>query len=94
MIIRGGENHFPAEIENVLLAHESVAEVAVVGLPDERWGEIIAAFIRTSSDGALDVEALHRHCRANMSPQKTPVIWIHVDEFPMTGSRKIQKFRL
>ena len=47
MIIRGGENHFPAEIENVLLEHASVAEVSVVGLPDETWGEVIAAFVRT-----------------------------------------------
>jgi len=49
MIIRGGENHFPAEIEYVLITHDSVAEVAVVGLPDEKWGEIIAAFVRTWS---------------------------------------------
>ena len=52
MIIRGGENHFPAEIENCLLEHASVAEVAVVGLPDPKWGEVIGAFIR--STGLLD----------------------------------------
>ena len=93
MIIRGGENHFPAEIENVLLEHPSVAEVAVVGLPDERWGEVIAAFVRTESQ-ALDRDALHAHCRASLSPQKTPAVWCRVDAFPMTGSGKIQKFRL
>ena len=92
MIIRGGENHFPAEIENCLLEHASVAEVAVVGLPDPKWGEVIGAFIR--STGPLDKAALHAHCRANMSPQKTPNFWVQVEDFPLTGSGKIQKFVL
>ena len=92
MIIRGGENHFPAEIENCLLEHASVAEVAVVGLPDPKWGEVIGAFIR--SIGPLDKAALHAHCRANMSPQKTPNVWVQVEDFPLTGSGKIQKFVL
>jgi len=94
MIIRGGENYFPAEIENVLLEHESVAEVSVVGLPDETWGEVIAAFIRTEGGRALDRGALHAHCRARLAPQKTPALWCRVDAFPLTGSGKIQKFRL
>ena len=94
MIIRGGENHFPAEIENVLLEHPAVTEVAVVGLPDEKWGEVIGCFIRSEGDAPLDIEDLRRHCRANLSPQKTPTVWRRVDEFPLTGSRKIQKFRL
>ena len=94
MIIRGGENHFPAEIENVLLEHASVAEVAVVGLPDETWGEVIAAFVRTEGSQELDRDALHDHCRARLSPQKTPTLWCRVDAYPMTGSGKIQKFRL
>lgn len=66
MIIRGGENHFPAEIENCLLKHPDVAEVAVVGLPDPKWGEVIDAFIRGA--GLLNKAALHAHCRTNMSP--------------------------
>ena len=94
MIIRGGENHFPAEIENVLLEHASVAEVAVVGLPDETWGEVIAAFVRTEGGREVDRDALHAHCRASLSPQKTPTVWCRVDAFPMTGSGKIQKFML
>ena len=94
MIIRGGENHFPAEIENVLLEHASVAEVSVVGLPDETWGEVIAAFVRTEGGRELDRDALHAHCRASLSPQKTPTVWCPVDAFPMTGSGKIQKFKL
>ena len=92
MIIRGGENHFPAEIENCLLEHVSVAEVAVVGLPDPKWGEVIGAFIR--GKGVLEKAVLHAHCRANMSPQKTPNVWVQVESFPLTGSGKIQKFVL
>ena len=94
MIIRGGENHFPVEIENVLLEHASVAEVAVVGLPDEKWGEIIACFVRPSAGCGLDVAGLRSHCRRHLSPQKTPTVWCRVDAFPSTGSGKIQKFRL
>ena len=93
MIIRGGENHFPAEIENALLEHAAVAEVAVVGLPDERWGEVIGAFIR-STGTRLERAALHAHCRAHMSPQKTPTVWCQVAAFPLTGSGKIRKFAL
>lgn len=89
MIIRGGENHLPAEIENCLLEHPDVSEVAVVGLPEPKWGEVIDAFIRSA--GPLDKAALHAHCRANMSPQKTPSVWVQVEDFPLTGSGKIQK---
>jgi fatty-acyl-CoA synthase len=92
MIIRGGENHFPAEIEAVLVTHPDVAQVAVVGLPDEKWGEVIAAFIL--SDNIPDVEQLRTHCRAIMSPQKTPSVWVHVSDFPLTGSGKVQKFAI
>ena len=94
MIIRGGENHFPAEIENTLIEHPQVAEVAVVGIPDERWGEVIAAFIRAEPGVLLDQNALHQHCRDLLSPQKTPTIWMQVEAFPMTGPGKIQKFKL
>ena len=94
MIIRGGENLFPAEIENILLEHPDVAEVAVVGVPDERWGEIIACFVRLAPGATLDEGVLRAHCRAHLSPQKTPAHWIEVAEWPLTGSGKIQKFVL
>lgn len=90
MIIRGGENHFPAEIEAVLVTHPNVAQAAVVGLPDEKWGEVIAAFIL--SDQSLDVADLRSHCRAHLSAQKTPSVWARVPDFPLTGSGKVQKF--
>ena len=94
MIIRGGENHFPAEIENTLLEHPNVAEIAVIGLPDEKWGEIIAAFYRSESNVDVDEGSLRAHCRAHLAPQKTPVVWQRVTSFPLTGSGKIQKFAL
>jgi fatty-acyl-CoA synthase len=92
MIIRGGENLFPTEIENALLEHSSVAEVAVVGLPDLKWGEIIGAFVRSEDNRPIDVGMLRQHTRQLLSPQKTPVVWCQVVEFPLTGSGKIQKF--
>ena len=94
MIIRGGENIYPAEIENVLLEHPDVAEVAVVGIPDDRWGEIVACFIKTAAGAELNPAALVEHCRARISPQKTPAKWIAVASWPLTGSGKIQKFTL
>lgn len=94
MIIRGGENLFPAEIENVLIEHPVVAEVAVVGLPDPKWGEIVACFFRTDGDQDIEPNILHDYCREQLSPIKTPVVWCRVEEFPLTGSGKIRKFVL
>ena len=94
MIIRGGENHFPAEIENAMLTHLKIQEVAVVGIPDKKWGELIACFFRTIDETKLTPSVLKAHCRLVLSPQKTPNIWVSVDSFPKTGSGKIQKFAL
>ena len=94
MIIRGGENYFPAEIENVLLEHPAVSEVAVVGLPDDKWGEIIACFAKPVPGEVIDPTELRSHCRAHLAPQKTPAVWVQVRDFPLTGSGKIQKFAL
>lgn len=94
MIIRGGENLFPAEIENVMLEHPDVLEVAVVGIPDEKWGEIVACFVRLRAGAALDKQALVSHCREHIAAIKTPAHWIEVTEWPLTGSGKIQKFVL
>ncbi len=95
MIIRGGENLFPAEIEEVLYRHLAVAEVAVVGLPDEKWGEVVAAFVRPADPAAPPTVAeLRAHLRAALSPQKTPSRWYMVEAFPLTGSGKIQKFAI
>lgn len=95
MIIRGGENLFPAEIEEVLYRHPAVAEAAVVGLPDDHWGEVVGAFIRPRDPSAPPAIAeLRSHLRACLSPQKTPTKWYAVDGYPLTGSGKIQKFAI
>ncbi len=95
MIIRGGENLFPAEIEAALLEHPALAEVASAGVPDEKWGEIVACFMRLA-DGAErpSDDDLKAFIRERLSPQKTPAHWVWVKEFPLTGSGKIQKFQL
>jgi fatty-acyl-CoA synthase len=97
MIIRGGENIYPREVEDVLFQHPGVADVAVVGLPDDKWGEIVAAVIRPASPNAADrpsVTALREWVRANLAAHKTPAQWFQVEAFPLTGSGKVQKFRL
>ena len=77
-----------------MLEHPSITEVAVVGIPDDKWGEVVACFIRADPTEEIDTKALHRHCRQRLSPQKTPVVWCKVEAFPLTGSGKIQKFAL
>ena len=94
MVIRGGENLFPAEIETVLHEHPAIIEAAVVGVPDARMGEELAAFLRTKKDWKPDIHDLRAHVRESLAAQKTPLYWIFVEEFPLTGSGKIQKFVL
>jgi fatty-acyl-CoA synthase/long-chain acyl-CoA synthetase len=95
MIIRGGENIYPAEIEAVLLRHEAIAEAAVFGVADSYWGETVGAALRFRPDIVQPtVEELKQHCRVLLSPQKTPTSWHFVSAFPITASGKIQKFAL
>jgi len=94
MIIRGGENLFPAEIENAMLEHPDVGEVAVVGVPCPVYGEQVACFMRASGGRRPDAAELKAFIRERLSPQKTPKHWLWVDQWPLTGSGKIQKFKL
>jgi len=94
MIIRGGENIYPREIEDLLFRHPEVAEAAVVGIPHARWGEQVVAFIRPATGQLPREEDLFTYCLERLSPQKTPQRWVFVDAFPMTASGKIQKFML
>ncbi|MEO1706625.1 MAG: AMP-binding protein [Pseudomonadota bacterium] len=94
MIIRGGENLFPVEIENAMLEHPDVAEVAVVGIPDKKWGEQVACFMRPVGETRPTDADLKTFIRRTLSPQKTPAFWVWLDEWPLTGSGKIQKFKL
>ena len=93
MIIRGGENLFPAEIENVLLEHPSIAEVAVVGVPDDKWGEIAICFFRAGGGTAPDRAELVAHLRSQLAAPKTPAHFIAVEGFPLTGSGKVPQIR-
>jgi fatty-acyl-CoA synthase/long-chain acyl-CoA synthetase len=93
MIIRGGENIYPVEIESCLLQHPDVADVAVFGAPDEKWGEVVAAAIRLTPSASACAERLVAHCRAAMA-HKVPTLWFASTEFPLTASGKVQKFRL
>jgi fatty-acyl-CoA synthase len=93
MIIRGGENIYAAEIEQVLFTHPGVREATVLGLPDPTWGEIVAAVVvPTREDQPPTAEELRDHCRTHLAPHKTPVRWLHATDLPLTGSGKIQKF--
>jgi fatty-acyl-CoA synthase len=96
MIIRGGENIYPREIEDLLFAHPKVAEVAVVGVPDERWGEVMVAYIRPvpGEEANLSEEELKVYCRGQLAAFKTPQHWVFVETLPLTPSGKIQKFVL
>jgi fatty-acyl-CoA synthase len=91
VIIRGGENIYPKEVEDVLYRHPGVAEVAVVGKPDPVWGETVAAFVRPASGAAVTGADLHAFCRAHLAAFKAPVTWVFVESFPVTGSGKIRK---
>jgi fatty-acyl-CoA synthase len=94
VIIRGGENIYPAEVEDVLLRHPGVAYVAVIGLPDERWGEIPVACYRAFPGARPDPDDLARHARIALAAYKVPRRWIEVDSFPLTASGKVKKFEL
>lgn len=92
MIIRGGMNLYPKEIEDVLFAHPEVSQIAVVGVPDERWGEVVAAVVMPGPGAARPrVDDLYAYSRANLAPQKTPELWFFVDKYPLTPTGKIQK---
>jgi fatty-acyl-CoA synthase len=86
MIIRGGENIYPREIEDVLSAHPDVADAAVVGLPDPEWGEIVGAFIRPHPGAQPYGEGLARYCRGHLARFKVPQVWRFVDSYPQTAS--------
>ncbi|MBN9735610.1 MULTISPECIES: AMP-binding protein [unclassified Pseudonocardia] len=97
LIIRGGENIAPAEVEIALAAHPDVVEAAVIGLPDPEWGEIVAAVVVPTApvrDEEASGDALAEHCLARLSPYKVPVRWFFRDELPHTPAGKVQKFTL
>lgn len=94
LIIRGGENLSPAEIEDALRSHECVLDVAVFGITSEFFGEEVAAAVLLQPEAVATEDDLKDHVRRQLSAQKIPTIIVVVEEFPLTGSGKIQRFKL
>lgn len=94
MIIRGGENIYPREIENFLYNMPEIEMVEVVGLPDEKYGEIVGAFIKLKEGASLTEEEVRDFCRGKIARYKIPKHVFFVDDFPKTASGKIQKYKL
>ena len=92
MIIRGGENIYPREVEEFLYTHPSIVEVQVFGIPDEKLGEVVCAWIQVAEGAALTVEGVKDYCKDQITHFKVPLHIRFVDEFPMTVTGKIQKF--
>jgi fatty-acyl-CoA synthase len=94
LIIRGGENIYPREIEEFLYTHPRVADVQIVGLPDERYGEEVSAWIRPKPGTLLTEEEIRDYCRGRIAHFKVPRYVVIVDEYPTTVTGKVQKFKL
>ncbi len=94
MIIRGGENIYPKEIEEFLRTHEAVEDAEVVGIPDQRYGEVVGAFVIPRKGMSLTEDDLREYCRHKIAFYKTPKHFFIVEGFPQTASGKIQKFKL
>jgi fatty-acyl-CoA synthase len=93
MVIRGGENLFPAEIEAVLVEHPAVGDAAVIGVPDALMGEELAAFVRVAGERPTAAE-LRAYVRARLAAPKAPRYWVFVEALPLNASGKVQKSAL
>ena len=94
MIIRGGENVYPREIEEFLYRHPDISDVQVIGVPSERYGEEVMAWVRLREGAAASEADLTDYCRGRIATFKIPRYWKFVDAFPMTVTGKIQKFKM
>jgi len=94
LVIRGGENIYPREIEEFLFTHPAIEQVSVVGVPDARYVEELCAWVKLKAGATLSEEELRNFCRANLAHYKAPRYIRFVDEFPQTVTGKIQKFKI
>jgi fatty-acyl-CoA synthase len=94
MVIRGGENVYPREVEEFLYSHPSIADVQVIGVPDTRYGEELMAWIIPRAGASIDVEAVREFCQGRIAHYKIPRYVKTVDAFPMTVTGKVQKFKM
>ncbi|WP_369240384.1 class I adenylate-forming enzyme family protein [Streptomyces sp. R21] len=91
MIIRGGENIYPKEIEDVLASDPSVLEAAVIGVPDEKWGEVVVAYVQPRPGSTVDPAALETHCARSLTGFKRPASYVVVEAIPKNAVGKIDK---
>jgi fatty-acyl-CoA synthase len=94
MVIRGGENVYPREVEEFLYGHPDIADVQVIGVPDERFGEELMAWVIPRGDAALDTESVRAFCQGRIAHYKIPRYVKVVDAYPMTVTGKVQKFKM
>jgi fatty-acyl-CoA synthase len=94
MIIRGGENVYPREVEEFLHTHPGVSEAQVIGVPSAKYGEEVMAWVRLKPEVTLEADELAKFCAGRISTFKIPKYWKFVSEFPMTVTGKVQKFRM
>jgi long-chain acyl-CoA synthetase len=94
MIIRGGENIYPKEIEDVLLSHPSVLEAAVIGVPDATWGEVVVGYVQARPGHVVEAGALKALCAQRLSGYKRPVQYVVVDALAKNAVGKIDKVSL
>jgi fatty-acyl-CoA synthase len=94
MIIRGGENIYPREIEELVYRHPAVQDVQVVAVPSKKFGEEVCAFVITKKDMTATAKEIQDFVAHNMSRHKVPAMVLFAKEFPMTASGKIQKYKL
>jgi fatty-acyl-CoA synthase len=94
MVIRGGENVYPREVEEFLYGHPDVADVQVVGVPDPRYGEELCAWVQLRDGAELSDDDVREFCRGRLAHFKVPRYVMFVDEFPMTVTGKVQKFKM
>jgi fatty-acyl-CoA synthase len=94
MIIRGGENIYPKEVEDFLRIHPLIRDVQVVGVPSEKYGEEVMAFIRVKDGHVLTPESVQNFCKGQIAGWKIPRYIAFVDDYPYTSNGKVQKFKL
>src|SRR4029453_13406616 len=94
MIIRGGENIYPREVEEFLYSHPDIVDVQVIGVPDEKYGEELVAWVSLREGATMTREELAAFCRGRIPHFKTPPYLRVTDEFPMTVTGKVQKYRM
>jgi len=94
MVIRGGENIYPREVEEFLYQHPAISDVQVVGVPDAKYGEELCAWVRLKEGQAVDGDELRDWCKGRIATFKIPRYWRFVDSFPMTVTGKVQKYKM